>query len=303
MTTPSYDIPPLNLTNPLGLPTEDNPAAILFANNKGGVGKSTLLREFLLALAAWKIRSRGVDMDPQANLSRRLGFGPFGKNEEIPPNLAGAIKLDEPGCAEDILVPATWEDTDANGNPVIVKDPYIDLLPSSLTLDNREAEAGLPAADTRLATIMSGMKGPAVYGFDCRPSVGHLTRQAMVAAGKFRRAGVVIVTEPGQDSFLGAKIIAEFINNYAGRLGVPHLKILGVIVNQSRMNTLVHQDGVADLIAYFGADKVWEPYLPLWSVLEASQDAAQPLSAYNEPKARTMMRHIGTLSAKILEAV
>lgn len=288
---------PPSLRNPLGLPTTDNPMSLIVMNNKGGVGKSTLLREILMMIAMWKIHSRGVDMDPQANLSRRFGFGPEWPDGKRPPTLAEAIKADDEGCGEDILVPATWE---VDGK--IVDDEYIDLLPSSLALDNREAEAGAPVASSRLANIMRGMDPAAFYGYDCRPSVGHLTQQAMIAAGQTKRAGVIIVTEPEQDGVNGARIVDDFVTNYAARLGVPHLKVIGVVVNRYRSNTLVHQDGLADLIDYFG-NKVWQPRLPLWAILATAQDAAQPLAAYKEAEAKKMRQMIYDLTCNMLEAM
>lgn len=289
-------IPPA-LGNPRGLPTIDDPMSIIVMNNKGGVGKSTILRELLMFMAQWHIRSRGIDVDPQGNLSRRLGFGPFPEGTERPATLAWAIKEDERGCGQDIVVPATW---DINGE--IVDDEYLELLPSELALDNREAETGLPAASSRLANIMTGMNPVAFNGFDCRPSVGHLTQQAMIAAGKSKRAGVIIVVEPEQDGVLGAKTVADFVEHFAARLGVPHLKVIGVVVNRYRSDTLVHKDGLEDLRSMFGS-KLWEPYLPLWTVLASAQDAAAPLSAYKENKAKEMRRMIYFIAKNMLESV
>lgn len=289
-------IPP-KLANPRGLPTLNDPMSLIVMNNKGGVGKSTLLREIIMMMALWRVRSRAVDMDPQANLSRRFGFGPEWPDGKRPPTLAEAIKLDEPGCGEDILVPATWE---IDGE--IIDDEYIDLLPAALPLDNREAEAGMPVASSRLANIMRGMDPAAFYGYDCRPSVGHLTQQAMIAAGQTKRAGVIIVTEPEQDGVNGARIVADFVDAYAARLGVPHLKVIGVVVNRYRSNTIVHQDGLADLKDHFG-DKVWEPHLPLWAILATAQDAAQPLAAYKEAEAKKMRHMLYRITHNMLEAM
>jgi cellulose biosynthesis protein BcsQ len=296
MSNLDISVPPA-LRNPLGLPTLNDPMSLLVMNNKGGVGKSTLIREMLMMMALWRLRSRGVDMDPQANLSRRLGFGPEWPDGKRPPTLAEAIKADEEGCGEDILVPATWE---VDGE--IVEDEYIDLLPSSLPLDNREAEAGMPAASSRLANIMRGMDPAHFYGYDCRPSVGHLTQQAMIAAGQTGRAGVIIVTEPEQDGVNGACIVADFVESYAARLGVPHLKVIGVVINRYRANTLVHQDGVEALKERFG-DKVWEPYLPLRTILAVAQDAAHPLAAYKEAEAKHMRQMIYQVTHNMLEAM
>lgn len=296
MSPTNLAIPP-ELRNPRGLPTIDDPMSIVVMNNKGGVGKSTILRELLMFMAQWHIRSRGIDVDPQANLSRRLGFGPFPEGEERPLTLAWAIREDEPGCGQDIVLPATWE---INGQ--IVDDQYLDLLPSELALDNREAETGLPAAHSRLANIMTGMDPVAFNGFDCRPSVGHLTQQAMIAAGQSKRAGVIIVVEPEQDGVLGAKTVADFVDNFAGRLGVPHLKVIGVVVNRYRSDTIVHEESLKDLRDMFG-DKLWEPYLPLWTVLASAQDTAAPLSDYREAKAKEMRRMLYSITKNMLEAV
>lgn len=238
---------------------------VVVTNNKGGVGKSAVVRELAAALARRNQRVLCGDLDPQANLSRRLGFV---DDVAAPrPTLADALKADETGCAADIVVPCAWDDR-------------IDLLPASFDLENRISEAGTVGAVQRLRNVTAGVTKPYAWRLlDCPPSLGHLTQLGMVAAGSEDEADgpgfVVIVLEPEFDAMTGALRVRDFVTQYAARLGVPRLRVGGVIVNKVR-HTDLHTANINDISEAFSG-LLWEPHVPLWTVLADANNSAVPL--------------------------
>jgi len=258
-------------------------------NYKGGVGKTTLARELAAALGRRGQRSLGVDMDPQANLSRRLGF----RSDQVDPRptLAGALKDNRAGCAAEILVPCGWDD------PLAAQ---IDLLPSSFDLENRISEAGVVGAVMRLRNIMTGLGGHHWRLYDCAPSLGHLTQMALVAAGGEQECGVLLVAEPEYDGLEGCVKAYEFIEGYAALLGVPHLRVIGIVVNRTR-NTELHTANINTLVERFG-DLVWQPHLPLWTALADAHNSAVPLHTMPGPKARDLSGRFDALADHVEKA-
>jgi cellulose biosynthesis protein BcsQ len=261
---------------------------IVFMNYKGGVGKSTAARELAAGFARRGQRSLAIDMDPQANLSRRLGFLPGSSA----PTLANALKRDETGCAADILTPCGWDD------PLAAS---IDLLPSSFDLENRISEAGVVGAVVRLRNIMTGLGGHHWRLYDCPPSLGHLTQMALVAAGAEEQSGVVLVAEPEYDGVEGCVKAAEFVEGYAAVLGVPHMRVVGIMVNKLR-NTDLHRHNLSKLIGQFG-DLVWEPHLPLWTTLADAHNNAIPLHAMPGTKATQLGDRFDQLTDQLTKAL
>lgn len=246
-----------------------------FGNNKGGTGKTSSVIGIAAALAQRGRRVLAVDLDPQANLSRRLGF-----NEETPEatnqaTVSEAIKADRDGCAVDAIVPCAWADPIAKN---------IDLLPSRFDLENRISEAGTVGALRRLDRALNGIDDDYDHVlFDFPPSLGHLTQLGMVAA-----RNVVIVTMPEYDGIKGAIRLRDFVALHAGNLGVPDLRIKGVIVNLVRASTGLHAFHIGGLADTFGDVPVWEPFIPQRTAVAEANDAAAPLAAYQTATAKEL---------------
>ena len=79
---------------------------IAVANNKGGAGKTTVITYLAEALAARGHRVLAVDMDPQANLSRRLGYGEAELVDMV--TTAEVVAANSPGCAAEGIVGCRW---------------------------------------------------------------------------------------------------------------------------------------------------------------------------------------------------
>ncbi|WP_344044212.1 ParA family protein, partial [Saccharothrix xinjiangensis] len=102
---------------------------VALGNNKGGSGKTAGTVNLAAALAERGLRVLVVDLDPQANASRRLGrrFDPTNPSTTV----SEAIQNAGQGVAADALVPCGWP------------DPYasrIDVIPARYDLENRISE-------------------------------------------------------------------------------------------------------------------------------------------------------------------
>jgi chromosome partitioning protein len=136
------------------------------ANHKGGAGKSTVTGFLAEALAARGCRILCIDLDPQANLSRRLGYGAEALAGLV--TLSEVIKADEFGCAAQAITACRW--------PLPLAEA-IDLIPSRFDVENRIAEAGQPGAHLRLARGLAGVTDHYdLVLLDCPPSLGHLAQ-------------------------------------------------------------------------------------------------------------------------------
>lgn len=187
---------------------------IVNANHKGGVGKTTLTVQIAIALAKTGLRVAVIDLDPQWNASRRLGFIPSAENPV--PTISEAIKSGERGSASEIVV-------------TLPGDGYsIDLLPSRHDLENRVNEAGMVGATRRLVKVIDGWEDDYdVILIDTPPNMGHLTQMGLAAADV-----VIGVTEAEFDSIDGINRIAEFVQVHAEDLANPDLRFAGIAVNK-----------------------------------------------------------------------
>lgn len=138
---------------------------IAIANEKGGVAKTTTTLSLGAALNEMGRTVLLVDLDPQANLTLAMGFEPA----KLLRTIANLI-LEETPLQEVLLKTNT---------------PGMDVLPSNLDLE--QAEQVLPVSldrTTRLRNILAA-EMLAKYDFilfDCPPSLGPITVNALTAA-------------------------------------------------------------------------------------------------------------------------
>lgn len=239
-------------------------------NNKGGPGKTTVTVQLAAALARRGRRVLVVDLDPQANASRRLGFR-WSPADPVP-TVAEAIKSGEEGVAAEAIIGSAW--TGATGQ-------LVDLIPSRWDLEQRISEAGQVGAVRRLARALTGV--PAHYSavlIDLPPSLGHLTHLGLAAADH-----ALCVVEAEYDSVEGATRYRDFITAYRDDLANPALTLAGVIVSRLRANLGEHAyqlDGIREQFA--GA--LWEPSIPERTILKDAAAAGVPVQSMTGSAAR-----------------
>jgi len=152
---------------------------VTFVNFKGGSGKTTSAVHFAQYLALHGYRTLLVDLDPQASATTLHGFAPA---TEVEPEqtFAAWIRQDD----DDDLT------TTMDRMTLRTYWPHLDLVPATVALQQVEFEImGNLRHDPRYPFYAQGKdfvdaveKDYDVIVFDCRPDVGMLTINALVAA-------------------------------------------------------------------------------------------------------------------------
>lgn len=153
----------------VSFPRPVGPRTIVVANQKGGVGKTTTAVNIAAALARGGLTVVLVDMDPQGNASTALGVN----HRSGVPGTYEVLLQQTP--LEELLVPSN----DCNN---------LRVLPASLDLAAAEIElVPLVAREQRMKKAVQKLLSttPCDYViFDCPPSLGLLTINALVAANE-----------------------------------------------------------------------------------------------------------------------
>jgi chromosome partitioning protein len=177
------------------------PDTILFANQKGGVGKTTLCREIGIYLSTRGHKVLLVGADPQGNLGKSL-------TEE-----------DNPGLYE-ALTGGGLEFLHLNENLFLLAGGF------KLTLLEKQLIGEIDAY-TRLRDLLScsDFTGFDYIFIDTPPSLGVLTVNALAAANY-----LIIPMRPSLYSMQGTNDLMATISKVKKSLN-PGLEILGVIIN------------------------------------------------------------------------
>ena len=201
---------------------------IVFANQKGGVGKTSMCLHTAGALVKAGNRVLVIDLDQQGNLS-----SVFSKNIH-------ALKQ----TVADVLL------NGAKTTDVIQKTPIenLDLLPANLSLS--ELDAKLAGDDDSQYYLVEALKGVVSnYEYiliDCPPSLGKATRLALVAAN-----GVVVPIECQDWAVKGSHQILAFVDRVKQRAN-PKLQFLGFVINKFSRRRRAEQDYYRALKKQYG---------------------------------------------------
>lgn len=230
---------------------------IAFANQKGGVGKTTSAVNIASGLAAKKNSVLLVDCDPQGNATSGLGI----RKKSSTGSLYDVI-IGRKGAA-DVICPTSVKGLSA--------------LPSSMDLVGAEIELiDLPDRESRLKNALESVRGSYDYIIiDCPPSLGLLTLNCLTAAD-----GVVIPLLCEFYSLEGISQLTQTIRHVKTKVN-PSLELIGVLVNMYDGRLTLTVQVMEEIKRYFGA-KLFPRPIPRNVKLSEAPSYGVPIDVYDK---------------------
>ncbi|MBQ3707840.1 MAG: AAA family ATPase [Clostridia bacterium] len=233
------------------------PYTLAFANQKGGVGKTTSCINIASCAAERGLRVLLFDADPQGNTTSGVGI----------------TKKPASGTAYDVLIDG------ADPADCIVKTafPNLSLVPSNLDLAGAEIELfDVPRRERRLAAFLD--KCADLYDLimiDCPPSLSLLTVNALTAAD-----GVLI---PMQCEYFALEGLIQLMLSIrrVKDLYNPSLAVLGILITMYNGRLTLTSEVLGEIKKHYG-DKVLKTPIPRSVRLTEAPGFGQPINHYDK---------------------
>ena len=206
---------------------------ISFANQKGGVGKTTSCVNIAASLGVLGHKVLIIDMDPQGNATSGVGVS----------------KKTLKGSSKDVLT-----DT-MTAKDAVVETPFENLyiIPTNTALAGAEFDLyDFDESENRLKSALAEVKNEFDYILiDCPPSLGMLTINAFTASD-----GIIV---PMQCEFYALEGLSQLMItiNRIKRLYNPDLNVSGILITMHNGRLLLTMQVLAELGKHY-SDKLFE---------------------------------------------
>ena len=251
---------------------------------KGGVGKTTVTLGLASAAVHLGLDTLLVDLDPQINATATVA-----------PDLDGAVDGRPRWSVAEVLDNPTAR---VIGRAVRESawGEQLRVLPGSERTENHNHPDPGSKKLFRLSTALAKVKPqPELVLIDCPPSLGQLTRSALIASDR-----AVLVTEPSLFAVTGVQRALEAVQTErtAHR---PALQPLGVVINRYRPRVTEQEYRLTELRDLFGP-LVLSPVLPDRSAVQQAQGAAVPIHHWPTAGAREIAHSFDLLLDRLLRS-
>ena len=249
---------------------------------KGGVGKTTVVLGLASAALNRSVRTLVVDLDPQCNATSTL------EPAMTSADLRHVLSSPRASVVHEAIAPSAWgDDID-----VLVGSDEVETLnhPDPGTTRLNKLARALDAVSTEVVE-----RPYELVLLDCPPSLGQLTRSALVAADR-----ALLVTEPTMFAVAGVQRAFEAVHAEREEHN-PDLQPLGVVVNRVRPRSHEHQFRIDELRDLFGP-LIMPVTLPDRLAVQQAQGACLPIHEWQTPGGREIALAFNLLLARVLRS-
>jgi chromosome partitioning protein len=229
---------------------------VAFANQKGGVGKSTTTINLAAALTTAGDTVLLIDGDPQANATSGLGIDRRTVETSMYHVMLGEADLD------DVIV-----ETSTKG--LLLAPSSIDLAAVEIELVSRLSR------ERQLGNAIEKMRRKVDFVFiDCPPSLGLITINALAAADE-----VIIPIQAEYYALEGLTQLLRSIDAIQRNLN-PSLEIEGAVITMYDRRTTLAAEVTEQVRAHFG-EKVYDTVIPRAVRLAEAPSFGEPIESFD----------------------
>ena len=251
---------------------------IAICNQKGGVGKSTTAVNVGSYLALSGKRTLLVDLDPQGNATTACGINRADLERDI-----YDVIINEVPIAAAIRTTAVGQ---------------LELIPASLDLAGAEPYlATVEGKETLLRRLIEPLRSDYQFIlFDCPPSLGALTVNALVAADS-----TLIPVQCEYLALEGLNSLMHAVNLIKSSLN-PGLRVGGIVLTMTDFRANLAREVAEEVKRYF-KDQVFETSIPRNIRLAESPSFGKPICLYDPNSSGALAYHLLTQEVITKESV